>query len=233
MIQINKIQQREKRNNFIILFAGIFLVVGLLLIYREGVAWFSAVRWSDVSIINCISISVILGAAFLVQYYFLMLLRYSVIKYFILWFIPIIWLFNNGLVVLHRFFDWTTDIVSPAGWVPLGDLLGWLLSAVYFPLLIASGVVVSIIDSSSSMLSQACYYAGIAMDVANISPWNIVSYSMNYLSVLWDLVSNSFVQEIVAQHTNNRQLLEFNLSKAFSLPYWFLSIGYSLTCILI
>jgi len=162
-----------------------------------------------------------------------MLLRYSAIKYFVLWFIPIIWLFNNGIVALHRFFDWTTDIVSPAGWVPLGDLLGWLLSAVYSPLLIASGVVVAIIDSSSSMLSQACYYAGIAMDVANISPWNIISYSMNYLSVLWDLVSNSFVQEIASLQTDDRQFLEFNLSNTFSLPYWALSIGYSFTCIII
>ncbi len=226
-------QQREKRNNFIILFSGIFLVVGLLLIYREGVAWFSAVRWSDVSIISWVSISAILGVALAFQYFFIMLLRYSAIKYFVLWFIPIIWLFNNGIVALHRFFDWTTDIVSPAGWVPLGDLLGWLLSAVYFPLLIASGVVVAIIDSSSSMLSQACYYAGIAMDVTNISPWNIVSYSMNYLSVLWDLVSNSFVQEIASLQTDNRQLLEFNLSNTFSLPYWVFSIGYSFTCIII
>ncbi len=83
------------------------------------------------------------------------------------------------------------------------------------------------------MLSQACYYAGIAMDVANISPWNIFSYSMNYLSVLWDLVSNSFVQEIASLQTDNRQFLEFNLSNTFSLPYWVFSIGYSLTCVII
>lgn len=230
---MDKIEQREKRSNMIFMLVGLILVIGLLLIYREGVDWFSSVRWADVSIISWVSISAILGIALVVQYFFLILLRYSAIKYVVLWFIPIIWLFNNGIVALHRFFDWTTDIVSPAGWVPLGDLLGWLLSAVYFPLLIASGVVVAIIDSSSSMLSQACYYAGIAMDVANISPWNIVSYSMNYLSVLWDLLSNSFVQEIASLQTDNRQFLEFNLSNTFSLPYWVLSIGYSLSCIIV
>ncbi|MFT5395317.1 MAG: hypothetical protein ACI85N_000501 [Gammaproteobacteria bacterium] len=230
---MDKIEQREKRSNMIFMLVGLILVIGLLLIYREGVVWFSSVRWSDVSIISWISISAILIAALAFQYFFLILLRYSVIKYFVLWFIPVIWMFNNGIVALHRFFDWTTDIISPAGWVPLGDLLGWLLSAVYFPLLIASGVVVAIIDSSSSMLSQACYYAGIAMDVANISPWNIVSYSMNYLSVLWDLLSNSFVQEIASLQTDNRQFLEFNLSNTFSLPYWVLSIGYSLSCIIV
>jgi hypothetical protein len=230
---MDKVEKREKRSNMISMFVGLILVIGLLLLYREGLVWFSSARWADVSIISWVSISAILGVALVFQYFFLMLLRYSAIKYFVLWFIPIIWLFNNSIVALHRFFHWTTDIVSPAGWVPLGDLLGWLLSAVYFPLLIASGVVVAIIDSSSSILSQACYYAGIAMDVANISPWNIVSYSMNYLSVLWDLVSNSFVQEIASLQTDNRQFLEFNLSNTFSLPYWVLSIGYNFTCIII
>jgi hypothetical protein len=228
---MDKIEQREKRTNMIFMFVGLVLVIGLLLIYREGVVWFSSAQWSAVSIISWVSISAILGVAIVFQYFFLMLLRYSVIKYFVLWFIPIIWLFNNGIVALHRFFDWTTDIVSPAGWIPIGDLLGWLLSAVYLPLLVASGIVVAIIDSNSSMLTQACYYAGIAMDVANISPWNIVSYSMNFLSVLWDLVSNSFVQEIASLQTDNRQFLELNLSNTFSLAYWVLSIGYSFTCI--
>tara|TARA_R110002072_G_scaffold118775_5_gene251312 strand:+ start:23115 stop:23807 length:693 start_codon:yes stop_codon:yes gene_type:complete len=230
---MDKIEQREKRTNMIFMLIGFILVVGLLLLYREGVVWFSSARWSDVSIISWVSISAILGSALVVQYFFLMLLRYSMVKYFVLWFIPIIWLFNNGIVALHRFFDWTTDIVSPVGWIPLGDLLGWLLSAVYAPLLLASGVTIAIIDSSSSMLTQACYYAGMAMDVVNISPWNIISYSMNFLSVLWDLISNSFVQEVASLQVDNRQFLEFNLSNTFSLSYWVLSIGYSLSCLIV
>lgn len=230
---MDKIEQREKKTNMILMFVGLLLSVGLLLIYREGITWFSSAQWSALSIMSWVSIGVIFTVALVLQYFFLMLLRYSVFKYFVLWFIPVIWLFNNGLVALHRFFDWTTDIVSPVGWIPLGDLLGWLLSAVYSPLLLASGVVIAIIDSNSTMLTQACYYAGIAMDVANISPWNIVSYSMNFLSVLWDLVSNSFVQEIASLQTTNRQFLEFNLSNTFSLPYWVMSIGYSVTCIVI
>ena len=230
---MDKIRHREKRSNIIIMFAGVVLVIGLLLINREGLTWFYSLRWEEVSTIGWVSISSILTVGLVLQYFFLMLLRYSVIKYFILWVTPVIWLFNNCLIALYKFFDWTTDILSPTGWVPLGDLLGWLLSVVYFPLLLASGVVVAIIVSSSAMLSQICYYAGIAMDVANISPWNIVSYSMNYISVLWDLVSNSFVQEIASLRTVNREFLEFNLSNTFSLPYWILSIGYSFTCIII
>lgn len=230
---MDKIEQREKRNNIIFLFVGIVLVIGLLLIYREGLTWFSSTQWSEVTVIRWVSISIILSIALVLQYYFLMLLRYSVIKYAVLWFIPIIWIFNNGLVAMHRFLDWTTDIVSPAGWIPLGDLLGWLLSAVYLPLLIGSGAIIAIIDSSSSTLTQACYYAGIAMDVAGISPSNIVSYSLNLVSVYWDVISNSFLQEIVAETMKNRAFLEFNLSNTFSLPYWALSIGYSFTCIVI
>lgn len=226
-------QQREQRTNYILLITGCLLILGLLLIYREGLAWFTSARWSAVSVVSWVSISFILGTALVLQYFFFMLLRYSVFKYAVFWFIPVMWLFNNSLVAMHRFLGWTTDIISPVGWIPLGDLLGWLLSAVYLPLLVASGVVVAIIDSSSSMLTQACYYAGIAIDVVDISPWNIVSYCMNYISVFWDLISNSFVQEIAALHTSNRPFLEFNLSNAFSLPYWALSIGYSLTCIIV
>lgn len=230
---MDKKDQLEKRNNIFLLFVGIILVVGLLIIYREGLAWFTATKWSHVSVASWIGISIIFSVSLVLQYYFLMLLRYSFFKYLVLWFIPIIWLFNNGLVAMHRFLDWTTDIMSPAGWIPLGELLGWLLSAVFFPVLVGGGVIVAIIDSSSSMLTQACYYAGIALDVAGISPWNIISYSMNYVSVIWDLVSNSFVQQVVSERVMNRSFLDFSLSSTFGLPYWVLSIGYSFACIII
>ena len=141
-------------------------------------------NWSTVSVVSWISISLIFTIALLLQYYFILLLRYSFFKYLVLWFIPIAWLFNNGLVVMHRFFDWTTDIISPTGWFPVGELIGWLLSAIFFPLLVGSGIVVAIIDSNGSMLTQACYYAGIALDVADISGWNIISYTMNFISVV-------------------------------------------------
>ena len=230
---MNKTEQIEKRNNFILLFTGIFLVIGLLVIYREGLTWFTATKWPRISVVRWISISVILSIALVLQYYFFMLLRYSFVKYLVLWGIPIIWLFNNGLVALHRFFDWTTDIVSPAGWIPLGEFLGWMLSAVFFPVLIGGGAVIAIIDSSGLMLTQACYYAGIAMDVAYASGWNIISYATNFINVIWDLLSNSFVQEVIKERATNRSFIDFSLSSIFSLPYWVLSIGYSFTCIVI
>jgi hypothetical protein len=229
---MDKKEQIEKRNNIIILITGIFLVIGLLVIYREGITWFTATKWSHVSVASWIGIGVILSVSLLLQYYFLMLLRYSFIKYIVLWFVPLMWLFNNSLVAMHRFFDWTTDIVSPAGWSPIGELLGWMLSAVYLPMLVGGGAIVAIIDSSGSMLTQACYYAGIALDVADVSGWNIISYSMNFISVTWDLLSNSFVQQVITERLTNRPFLDFSLSSVFSLPYWVLSIGYSFVCIL-
>ena len=230
---MNKTEQIKKRNNLIFLFAGFFLILLLLFIYREGYYWFTTTRWQSVSVFSWVSITFILIIASLLQYYFFLLLRYSIFKYLVFWIIPIAWLVNNGLAAMHKFLDWTGDIASSASWIPIGDLLGWLLSAVYFPLLVGSGAIIAIIDSSGSMLSQACYYAGIALDVTGISSSNIISYSMNILSVVWDLITNSFVNEIVNEAMKNRSFLEFNLSTIFSLPYWFLNIGYNISCIII
>lgn len=230
---MDKNEQLEKRNNIILLFAGVLLVISLLVIYREGITWFTATKWTHVSVASWIGVGVIFSVSLLLQYYFLMLLRYSFFKYLVLWLIPVIWLFNNGLVAMHRFFDWTTDIVSPTGWIPLGELLGWLLSTIFLPVLIGGGTIVAIIDSGGSMLTQACYYAGIAMDVAGVSGWNIISYSMNFINVIWDLLSNSFVQQVINERLMNRPFLDFSLSSIFSLPYWVLSIGYSFTCLII
>jgi hypothetical protein len=222
------------RNEIILFYyCLVFLVIGLLVIYREGITWFTITKWSHVSIASWISIDVIFSVSLALQYYFLMLLRYSFFKYLILWFIPIIWLFNNSLVVMHRFFDWTTNIVSPAGWFRLGELLGWLLSAVFLPILVGGGAVVAIIDASGSMLTQACYYAGIALDVAGVSSSDIISYSINFINITWDLLSNSFVQQVISEKSMSRPFMDFSLSSLFSLPYWVLSVGYSFTCLII
>jgi hypothetical protein len=230
---MDKKEQLEKRNNIILLFVGVFLVISLLVIYREGRIWFTVTKWSHISVASWIVISAIFSVSLLLQYHFLMLLRYSFFKYIVLWFIPAIWIFNNGLVAMHRFFDWTTDIVSPAGWLPLGELLGWLLSAVFLPVLVAGGAIVAIIDSGGSMLTLACYFAGMALDFTGASGWNIISYCMNFINVIWDLISNSFVQQIISERSINRPFMDFSLSSLFSLPYWILSISYNFTCLIL
>ncbi len=230
---MNSKDQIEKRNNIILILHGIILVFSLLFIYREGLSWFVSTRWSQASVFSWGSIIAIFIVSMVLQYYFIMLLRYSLLKYLVLWFIPIIWLVNNGIMAMHNFLHWTTDIISPTGWVPLTTLLGWLLSAVFSPLLVGGGFIVAIIDSSGPMLTQACYYVGMVLDVAGITSGNIGAYNLNHLGVLWDLVSNSFVHEITTNSVNDRTFWDFNLSSTFSLPYWVFGIGYSFACIAI
>ena len=230
---MDKREQREKRSNIVLIIIGILLALVLIIIPRGGFDWFTSTSWSHVSVFKWGFIVVILSLSLVLQYYFLMLLRYSVLKYFVLWFLPIMWMFNNGLVAMHRFLDWTTDIHSPVGWMPITDLLSWLLGSVFSPSLIGFGVVAAIIDSSGAMLTQACYYAGIAMDVAGISPWHVIDYGMNFISVFWDMISNSFVQEVIKESSGNRSFFDLSLSGAFSLPNWLVSIGYSFTCVVI
>jgi hypothetical protein len=230
---MDKKEKREKRNNIIIVFLGVALVIGLILFTRGGLGWFTDTSWSKVSVIKWVSIAVVLCVSLVLQFYFLLLLRYSSFMFLVLWLIPIIWVFNNGLVAIHLFLEWTADYVSPTGWIPVGDLISWMFGAVYFPLLIGAGTIVALIDSSSVMLTQACYYAGIAIDAAGISPWNIIDYGLNFISVFWDLISDSFVKELALDNIKNRSLWDFNLTGAFSLPNWFFSASYSFTCMVV
>jgi hypothetical protein len=230
---MDKKEKCEKRNNIIIVFLGVVLVIGLIIFTRGGLGWFTDTSWSKVSNIKWVSIAVVLCVSLVLQFYFLLLLRYSSLKFLVLWLIPIIWVFNNGLVAVHLFLEWTADYVSPTGWIPVGDLISWMFGAVYFPLLIGAGTIVALIDSSSLMLTQACYYAGIAVDAAGISPGDIIDYGLNFISVFWDLISDSFVKELALDNIKNRSLWDFNLTGVSSLPNWFFSASYSFTCMVV
>lgn len=230
---MDKREQHERRSNIILVIIGIILALALIIIPRGGFSWFTSTSWSHVTVVKWAFVAVTLGVSLVLQYYFLILLRYSFLKYLVLWFLPIIWIFNNGLVAMHRFLDWTTDIQSPVGWMPITDLLSWLLGAVFSPSLIGFGVIAAIIDSSGAMLTQACYYAGIAMDVSGISSWHVIDYGMNFISVLWDLISNSFVQEVIKESSQTRSFFDLSLSGTFSLPNWLVSIGYSFACVVL
>lgn len=230
---MNRTEEIKKRNNIIYLLFGYILVLTLLIVFREGIYWFKSTQWSAVSTLSWVSISIVLILFSVLQYYFILLLRYSFIKYIVIYIIPIVWLVNNGLAGMHRFMDYTNEVTSSAVWVPIGDLLGWLLGVIYFPLLVGSGVIIAVIDSSGSMLTQACYYIGIAIDVTGISSSSIFSYSVNVLNIILDMLSNTFVQNVMNEIGNNRSIINFNLSNILSLPYWFLNIGYNISCIFV
>ncbi len=233
MIVINKREQRTGPLSYLLLFAGCILVCGLLFAYRGGATWFLSVNWSKLSISDWLAIGIIFIPAFFLQYYFLLLLRYSALRYLVFRLIPILWLCANGLVAIHKFISWTTDIAPSAGWISVNDLFGYLLGIAFSPLLLGSGMIIAILDISSNSLISICLYVGMALKVINISSPDIISYTIDFSRFLWDLMSNSFVQQILSENTNRQDFLHFNLLSTFRFPYWVQNLGYSLTCITI
>ena len=74
---MDKIRHREKQSNIIIMFVGVVLVIGLLLINREGLTWFSSLRWKEVSTISRVSIISILTVGLILQYF---LVQYQTLR---------------------------------------------------------------------------------------------------------------------------------------------------------
>ena len=175
---------------------------------------------------------IILTIAVVLQYYFLMLLRHSVVKYLVLWLLPVIWLFNNGLVALHRLFESAANEAWLTGWIPVTDLIGWLLGGVFFPSIIGGGVVVGIIDSGGSFMSQVCSIAGISMGITGTSIWDVLSHVPQFLHLFWDQVVHSFMHAVFPEDLKSRSFFDIGLDSLVSLPYWLYSVGYSVTCIL-
>ena len=212
---LDKKETRERRINFAIILAGLALVICMIIYSRWGVSWFTDTSWSQVSIIKWIFILIILSIALVLQYYFLMLLRYSFARYLVLWLPPIIWLFNNGLVAIQRLLESAAEETLLTGWFPITDLLGWLLALVFFPLLAGGGAVVGIIDSSSLMLTQACSIAGIALDVTGTSTWDFLSHILKFFNIFRELVADSFMQAIVTEGFKTRSFFDIRLDGIF------------------
>ena len=228
MFTINEDEIREWRQNIMLITAGIVLV-GIILLISRGDTWFTATAWSKVSIVQWGITAAICIVALLLQYIYLRLLRHSIWKYS-LWILLAIWAYNNGMVGIQRLFDQDAGLTL-TGWIPVTDLLGWLMAAVFWPLFIAGGSVTAIIDSGSFLFTQPCHYARLALDAAGIASGDIVGYVLNHLSVFWDLVSDSFVRQVMDVYSHNRSFLDFSVSGAFGLPHWFYSLGYSCSCL--
>ena len=215
----------------VLLLVGVLLAITLVLVARGGFSWFGKVHWSDIHWLEWLAMVVLIVMAVLAQYFLLLLLRYSVFRYVILFGIPAVWLFNNIIIAMSRFLGWTTDIGATIGWLSVADLISWLAGAIYFPMLIGIGAVSAIIDANASMLSQTCYYARMALDIANVSPWQVIDFSLNVASILWDMIANSFTQEVIKHTSDTDSLFEFSVAAVFSLPNWLTTLGYSLACL--
>ena len=232
MIAIDKRERREKWTNLALVVAGLALAIGIIIYSRWGLSWFTETAWAKVSILKWLSVVIILSITLVLQYYFLMLLRHSIVKYLVLWLLPIIWLFNNGLVALHRLFESAANETLLTGWIPVTDLIGWLVGVVFFPSFIGGGTIVGIIDSGGSFMSQVCSIGGMAMNVTGTSVWDILSHVPKFMGVFWDQVVNSFANAVFPENFKNRSFFDLTLDGVISLPHWFYSAGYSLTCII-
>lgn len=228
---MDKIDQRKQRNIYILFGLGLLLALTILVVDRDGLSWFGQVAWSGISWLQWLSLAILLIVALLTQYFLLLLLHFSRFKYLVLAVIPIVWLLNNGIIAMSRFLDWTTDIGATIGWLSFTDLISWMGAAVYFPVLLGTGAMAAIIDANASMLSEACYYARMALDVAGVSPWQLIDFGMNILSITWDLVANSFSQEVIMQTSDTDSLFAFSLQGLMSMPGWISSTGYNLACL--
>lgn len=228
---MDKREQRKIRAIYFLLILGIASSLALIALKHGGVAWLGKVSWADFSWLQWIAMLLLIVIGIVGQYLFLLLLRYRFLKYLILVGIPALWLFNNGIIAISRFLDWTTDIGATIGWLSIADLLSWLAGAVYFPILVSMGAVSAILDANASMLSSACYYARMALDIANVNPWQIIDFSMNVIGILWDLLANSFTQEVIKATSDTDSLFEFSMAAALSLPQWMMTLGYSLACL--
>ena len=229
---MDKREIREKWINIALVITGLALVVCLIIYSRWGLGWFTETAWSRVSILKWIAAGVILTIAVILQYYFLMLLRHSIVKYLVLWLVPIIWLFNNGLVALHRLFESAADATTLTGWIPITDLAGWLLGAVFLPTLIGGGAIVGIIDSGGNFMPQVCSIAGLAMDATGTSFRDVLLHIQHFLGLFWDQVVHSFRQAVFPENLKDRSFFNLTLDGLLSLPHWFYSSGYSFSCII-
>lgn len=228
---MDKKEQRTVRSNYILLVLGVLLALALIILNRGGLEWVNRIAWSELGWLQWLVLAVLVVVGLLAQFFMLLLLRYSKLRYLILVGIPVIWLFNNGIIAMSRFLDWTTDIGATIGWLSVADLISWLAGAVYFPVLVSLGAVSAILDSSASMLTSSCYYARMALEITNVSPWQVVDFSTNVLSITWDMIANSFTQEVIKATSDTDSLFEFSLTAALSLPSWLTSVGYSLSCL--
>lgn len=228
MFTINKSEKRAWQQTLALLAAGFVLTAILVLISRGG-SWFTATAWAKVSAVKWIAAAVIFTAAALLQYYFLMLLRHSFWKH-VLWLLPAVWLYNNGMVGIQRLFDSETGMAL-TGWIPVTDLLGWLMAALFWPLFIAGGAVTAIADSGGLVFTQSCQYGRLALDAAGLSAGDVIGHVLNYFSVYWNLITDSFVHQVTSGYSHERSFWDFSVAGAFGLPHWFLSLGYNLSCL--
>jgi hypothetical protein len=231
MARGEKSEIRIRLENTALIVFGAVLVVSMIVLYRGGIAWFSDIPWSKVTVLKWVAIGLVSAVGLVLQYYLLLLLRYSILRH-LLWLLPVIWLVHNGLIVIQRFIEGEYH-QALTGWIPITDLVGWFLSALYLPLLVAGGAVTAIADSAGYTLSAACQYAHATLNVAGISGWDMITHLGKVFDVFRHLVSDSFIQQISSKYAESRPFMDFGPEGLFRVPHWLFNIGYAFVCIIV
>ncbi len=225
-------EERERRIDHILVFAGCALAISLLFAQRAGADWFRAANWTGIALLEWIVMGLALILALAFQYHFLLLMRQGILKYLVLWAIPIVWLFYNGLVAVDRVLAWSADTGFTGGWLSIGDLVGFVAGAVFLPLLAGFGVMIAIVDSNSSLAEPACRHAGTILQYMGVAATNIISYGLHLAAVIWEQIAASFMQEWSHYRGSGQTLVEINIANISRFPYWVQSLGYTPACML-
>lgn len=225
---IDESESRERLINSALIALGLGVAAVMIVLARSGFDWLTQTAWSKITLTGWLAILFIVCIILPVQYYLLVLLRHRILKH-IFWLLPAAWLFLNGLIVIQRLMESEAG-EALTGWLPLTDLVGWLLCVAFFPLLIGAGAIMAIIDSTSIVLSQACQSAELALTAAAVGDKDPIPRLFSYLDVFAGLISDSFRQQVAVEHATARPFLDFGSSGLFNLPYWFFKIGYNFSC---
>ena len=229
---MERIKRRERRLNHALVLAGSVLATGLLFIYRGGLDWFRAGNWPAISPLEWLCMALALGLALTLQYHFLFLLRHGLLKYLVLWGVPLVWLFYNGLMGINLLLASSTDTAFTGGWLSPGDLIGFMAGAVFLPLLAGFGVIIAIVDSNSGLAALACHNADTTLQLMGAMAANTISYSLHLAAVIWEQIANSFARELLHYHNSDQALTEINSANLTRFPYWIQSLGYTPTCMI-
>ena len=227
-----RIERRERLLNHGLVLAGCALAIGLLFIYRGGLGWFRAGNWPGISPLEWLCMVLALGLALALQYHFLFLLRHGMLKYLVLWGIPLVWLFYNGLMGINLLLASSTDTAFTGSWLSPGDLIGFVAGAVFLPLLAGFGVIIAIVDSNSGLAALACHEADTTLQLIGAMAANTISYGLHLSAVIWEQIANSFAQLISYYRNSGQALTEINSANLTRFPYWIQSLGYTPACML-
>ena len=229
---MDQIERQERLLNHGLALTGCALAIGLLFLYRDGLDWFRASNWPGISLLEwlCMALALVLSLAF--QYHFLLLLRHGMLKYLVLWGIPVAWLFYNGLMALNLLLASSTDTAFTGGWLSLGDLIGFVAGAVFLPLLAGFGVIIAIVDSNSGLAAPVCRNADISLRLMGITAANIISYGLHLAAVIWEQIANSFAGELSYYRNSAQTLTEISSANLTRFPYWIQNLGYTPACML-